>query len=326
MSTKHLQYLLKDLAWTSLLVVTIPFTMWRLWWQVISVCVSRPPRIEPGVTPATLPSPFCHALLLSYCTWKTNCTALCGRWSLWLMGVIDIGHIGELVSCFIWLLAKDFFVRKKVDVLEDVGWGFDQALEDCQLVPVIGFLEFVFGPKIWEEKPEAQEEFQNAYINFSHWVSMNFEIRHSEGYPMYFKPQNPGDRGGVSQILISDKAGGQKAALRDIQRDHWSISPGYHGLPYIAILVDLSMEKPDFDVWVDSSKDRDTCLCIYAHGLNETMYPFLVGGDKLTCILKDLYKQEVAPSERSLLQDLENQAQFGKTSEPCNMDLKKCKR
>ncbi|KAF8552448.1 hypothetical protein OG21DRAFT_1486202 [Imleria badia] len=94
-------------------------------------------------------------------------------------GVIDIGQIGELVSRFLWLLAKDFFVREKV-VQKDVGWGFDQQLEDCQLVSVVAFLRFVFGPRIWNGKPEAQELFQNAYINFSHWVSMDSDIRRHE--------------------------------------------------------------------------------------------------------------------------------------------------
>lgn len=124
-------------------------------------------------------------------------------------GLVDIGRIGELVSRFLWLLAKDFFVRANgvgtmdaadgVDTMnaaDEVGTmnatdgvdtmnganptfeaTFDQVLQDCQLVPVVQFLEFVFGRKIWEAAPEAEVEFQNAYINFSHWVSMDFNIR-----------------------------------------------------------------------------------------------------------------------------------------------------
>ena len=97
-------------------------------------------------------------------------------------GVVDIGQIGELVGRFIWLLAKDFFVRssppkvaKNVPVSE-----FDEELEDCRLVSVVDYLKFVFGPKFWTDNEAAQEEFQDAYINFSHWVSMNYNIRRDE--------------------------------------------------------------------------------------------------------------------------------------------------
>ncbi|KAF8553145.1 hypothetical protein OG21DRAFT_1497931 [Imleria badia] len=72
-------------------------------------------------------------------------------------GVIDIGQIGEVVSRFLWLLAKDFYVRKPENGVG--GYAnprFDQALQDCQLVPVVGFLEFVFGSRIWDTTPEAK--------------------------------------------------------------------------------------------------------------------------------------------------------------------------
>ena len=91
-------------------------------------------------------------------------------------GLVDIGQIGELVSRFLWLLAKDFFVRK-VDVKNAGNSQCEQVLQDCQMVPVVGFLEFVFGSRIWKLAPEAREIFQNAFINFSHWVSMDFDIR-----------------------------------------------------------------------------------------------------------------------------------------------------
>ena len=94
-------------------------------------------------------------------------------------GVVDIGQTGELVSRFIWLLAKDFFVRSsKPNVAKNVQvLGFDQELQDCRLVSVVDYLEFVFGPKFWTDNGAAREKFQDAYINFSHWVSMNYDIR-----------------------------------------------------------------------------------------------------------------------------------------------------
>ncbi|KAF8547557.1 hypothetical protein OG21DRAFT_905914 [Imleria badia] len=274
-------------------------------------------------------------------------------------GVVDISQIGELVSRFLWLLAKDFFVRSELHVTNDAEPQFDQELQDCRLISVVEFLRSVFGPKMWAENTKAEEVFQNAYINFSHWVSMDSNIRRDKKglkqlsiekwtlchwertsavqcchnqplidkvIPMYFKPQNAGERRDtrVSHILISDKAriSPQKVDLKDIQRDHPSIAPDYHGLPYIAILVDLGVDKPDFDVSLDSSKDRDTCLRIYASGLDATTYPFLVGRDKVAVTLKDLYKRQSAPSSCGHLQNLEDQVRFGASSEPRSMNLK----
>ncbi|KAF8552450.1 hypothetical protein OG21DRAFT_1511473 [Imleria badia] len=281
-------------------------------------------------------------------------------------GVVDIGQIGELVSRFLWLLAKDFYVRSKASV----GKGqkvseFDQTLQDCKLVPVVEFLKSVFGQEVWKGKKmeKALMQFKNAFINFSHCVSMDYNIRRDmedfeqlpieqwtlrhwertsavqcchdqplidKVIPMYFRPQNPGDRAGVSQILISDKArsSSQKADLKDIRRDHWSIAPDYCGpdVSYIAILVDFGVAKSCTDVSLDSSsKDRDMCMRIYASGLDATTYPFLKGRDKVTDILRDLYKRQSAPSSRGRLQNLEDQVRFGASSEPRYMNLKKGK-
>ncbi|KAH7884242.1 hypothetical protein F5I97DRAFT_2035573 [Phlebopus sp. FC_14] len=299
-----------------------------------------PPKIESGATPLTLPSPFYH-------TSSRPEEMVSG-------GAVDIGQIGELVSRLLWLLAKDFFVRTKLDAPAHMSGGFEEVLQDCQLVPVVEFLTFVFGPKIWEVAPGAQTEFQNAYINFSHWVSMDFNVRQDKEVeqlpietwtcchwartsavqccpnqplidkviPMYFKPQKDGDRAGMSQILISDTAriGTRQSALFDIRRDHWSIAPDYRGLPYIAIVADLGVEESAFDVAVDSSKDM--CLRVYASGLDATSYPFLDGYTKVTHILKDLYKRRFPPSGGDL-QDLEDQVQFGRSSEPRHMNMKK---
>ena len=142
--------------------------------------------------------------------------------------------------------------------------------------------------------------------------------------PMYFKSPKVGDQAGMSQILISDKAGASSGEreLGEIQRDHASIAPNYRGLPYIAILVDLGMVTPNFEVRVDSSESKDTCLRIYARGLDETTYPFLETRTDLIRILGDLYKRQSAPSSRSIQRELEDQVQFGRSSEPRCMDLK----
>ena len=123
--------------------------------------------------------------------------------------------------------------------------------------------------------------------------------------PMYFRNRSDG-ASDVSQILISDKAriSSQKSVLKDIRRDHPSIAPCYRGLPYIAILADLGVDKKKskLEVTLDSSSDSDTCLRIYAPGLDATRYSFLANRDKITEILVDLYKRQSAPSSSGRLQ------------------------
>ena len=142
--------------------------------------------------------------------------------------------------------------------------------------------------------------------------------------PIYFKPQKDGDQAGMSRILISDKAGTSslESDLNYIQRDHKSIAPSHRGLPYIAILIDLGKATSQFEVRVDSSRNKDPCLRIYAGGFDDTTYPFLKGQDGLIRILKDLYKRQFAPASGNLEQQLENQVQFGKSSEPRHMNFK----
>ena len=141
--------------------------------------------------------------------------------------------------------------------------------------------------------------------------------------PMYFKPQNGVDQVGMSQIFISDKAGASSAHHHDlyyIRRNHPSIAPDYSGLPYVAILVDLGMETSKLTVQVDTLDAK--CLRIYASALNETTYPFLKGQDQLIRILNDLYKRQSPPASGNLQQQLENQAQFGKSREKRHMNWK----
>ena len=142
---------------------------------------------------------------------------------------------------------------------------------------------------------------------------------------MYFQNRSDG-ASGISQILISDKAriSSQKSTLKDIRRDHSSIAPDYRGLPYIAILADLGVDnkKSKLEARLDSSSNSDTCLRIYAPGLDATKYPFFANRDKITEILVDLYKRQSAPSSTGRLQNLQDQVEFGASSEPRHMNLK----
>ncbi|KAG2152688.1 uncharacterized protein EDB93DRAFT_1327626 [Suillus bovinus] len=91
-------------------------------------------------------------------------------------GMVEIGQSGELASRLLLLLAKDLFIRKdpSQDVIMDIHHvgNSDADLIDCQKVPVIDFLEYLFGETFWSELAEAKAAFQHAYINFSHWVAM----------------------------------------------------------------------------------------------------------------------------------------------------------
>ena len=104
-------------------------------------------------------------------------------------GMIDRGKAGELTSRLLWLLAKDFFVRTSFPnrcffYSKSGRNAWDSELIECRPFKVLQYLDFVFGEKKWPE--QVEESFANAYINFSHWVSMDSDISgegtHEIGY------------------------------------------------------------------------------------------------------------------------------------------------
>jgi hypothetical protein len=104
--------------------------------------------------------------------------------------MIDIGQSGELASRLLWLLAKDLFVRigqsessrELFLMVEDSkAKDWDSELIDCKMVSVTEFFEFLFGEDFWSRAPTgAKTAFQDAYVNFSHWVSMDVNIRRDD--------------------------------------------------------------------------------------------------------------------------------------------------
>jgi hypothetical protein len=96
-------------------------------------------------------------------------------------GMFEIGQSGELTSRLVLLLAKDKYVRKHVsqDPYIRARGGDDEnmwkaELVDCQKVSIIHFLEYMFGDSFWSHAGNtAKELFKHAYINFSHWVTMD---------------------------------------------------------------------------------------------------------------------------------------------------------
>ncbi|KAI6042758.1 hypothetical protein EDC04DRAFT_2891606 [Pisolithus marmoratus] len=109
-----------------------------------------------------------------------------------LNGMVDVGKSGELASRLLWLLAKDLYVRRaplvgSVVRAED-RQPWQSELIDCQLISVIDYFRFVFGKNFWEVAGEkvpgtgkkAKEVFNNAFVNFSHWVRMDGHISASK--------------------------------------------------------------------------------------------------------------------------------------------------
>ena len=99
-------------------------------------------------------------------------------------GLLDMSFSCGLASRLLWLLAKDFYVREKHPefLVQNGGSEWDAELSDCMMIPVIDFFKFLFGVKFWESAGlEAEKDFENAYVNFSHWVLMGKCIRTGKG-------------------------------------------------------------------------------------------------------------------------------------------------
>jgi len=112
--------------------------------------------------------------------------------------MVSTGVPGALASRMLWLLSKDLFVRTRLPNYRGLfikAPGVNQRdtkLIDCQMIPLIAYLGFVFGKEHW--KAEVKEAFANAYINFSHWTEMETTIAEEDqpqvkyGLPDYYLP------------------------------------------------------------------------------------------------------------------------------------------
>jgi hypothetical protein len=121
-------------------------------------------------------------------------------------GMISKGANGEMVSRLLLqlckdLVAKDLYPTQYTTPVEhtqvpsssypvfqgQVTSAFDQPLLYCRDIPVIIFLEKLFGQNAWPtestQKEAARMAFQDAYINFSHWVAMSEHIASNEDQP-----------------------------------------------------------------------------------------------------------------------------------------------
>lgn len=98
-------------------------------------------------------------------------------------GLIDIGQNGDLISRLLWLLCKDIIVQE-MPALPTERHFLDKVLQFCRPVRLLDYLVFFLGDQFWPEdevmKKAIEDAFKDAYINFSHWLSMTENI-HTPG-------------------------------------------------------------------------------------------------------------------------------------------------
>lgn len=98
-------------------------------------------------------------------------------------GIIDVGKSGELASRLILLLCKDALHMQLFDrPLLDLNKldSFEDDLTFCSPVSLLDYLHLLFGENIYPSEAgmanKLKENFKNARINFSHWISMDVAI------------------------------------------------------------------------------------------------------------------------------------------------------
>ncbi|KAH7890575.1 hypothetical protein F5I97DRAFT_1836558 [Phlebopus sp. FC_14] len=212
-------------------------------------------------------------------------------------GMIELGERGELASRLLWLLAKDLYVREKHSASSSsiFNHATKEHLElyDCQKIRIVPFFKFLFGQAFWDPVDGARQDFEKAYVNFSHWVSMveniskgaDSELRGDEwtlrhwcrtsavqcchGQPVVdkmipiFFDETPASAGThpntdvMSQIFISDK-NREKHVTATATRKDKSINC-LSSRPYIFILCELAVDGSSLTVEYPTRRSpRDT--------------------------------------------------------------------
>jgi len=85
-------------------------------------------------------------------------------------GLVDRGQRGELVSRMLLLLGREYTPRPTPAV--------PGGLEYCKPVKVLDYLKTTFGDYFQDFK--IREAFEQAYINFTHWLSMKESLAGSK--------------------------------------------------------------------------------------------------------------------------------------------------
>ncbi|KAI6115032.1 hypothetical protein EDD17DRAFT_1827054 [Pisolithus thermaeus] len=277
-----------------------------------------------------------------------------------LSRMIDVGKSGELASRLLWLLAKDLYVRRTplwtliIPAVDGQEWNSELA--DCQMTSVLEYFCFVFGDDFWDRAgKKAKKAFKNAFVNFSHWISMDENIWVSKNHddqletdewtlrhwhrtsavqcchnqplvdkmiPVYFDDRHgEDDLSRVSQIFISDRTQRRSSEneLDKITRDHDSIRC-HSSRPWVAILVDLGLKKSEAKVRFSHNLTEGPCLRIYAAAINVKTFPFLSRSERLPLTLRNIIAHErIPPNGRQRMQILQEQVGCGSSCTKSHM-------
>ncbi|GBE88894.1 hypothetical protein SCP_1403020 [Sparassis crispa] len=284
-------------------------------------------------------------------------------------GLIELGKSGQLVSRIVWILGKDSLVRQLYTPTVPDRTQSPYLLY-CQKVPLTKYLEKCFGNTVWPDNKQqaeaAKNAFQNAYVNFSHWISMEENIcdeyrsdwcakqwllRHwartaaiqcchgqpliDKVIPIYFHNAGRSLQDSMSLMMISDKAGATASPtdVNAIQAKHVSINC-VTGLPCIAVTLDMGVVKTEVRSTFSAKQsprlnslgyadpdEEDSCLRIYASGMNAKTFPFLEEQVSLETLLQSIVQHATEPAyPHPVGERLQDEMIYGSTSRPRHME------
>ncbi|KAI6032504.1 hypothetical protein EDC04DRAFT_2230603 [Pisolithus marmoratus] len=278
-----------------------------------------------------------------------------------ICGMVEVGRSGELASRLLWVLAKDLYIHRTllhstvVPAADEQEWN--SGLADCQMISVLHYFRFVFGDNFWDRAgKKAKKAFKYAFVNFSHWLSMDtiisvstngddqlatdeWTLRHwhrtsavqccrnqpfvDKMIPIYFNDRREkNDFSRVSQIFISDKAEpkSNENELNEITRNHDSIKC-HSPRPWVAILVDWGLQTSAVKVKFSHNPADGPCLRIYAAAIDVKTFPFISQSKQLPLTLQNIIDYErTPPNDQEGIQSLQDRMWFALTSTRRHME------
>ncbi|KAI6100908.1 hypothetical protein EDD16DRAFT_1526124 [Pisolithus croceorrhizus] len=168
--------------------------------------------------------------------------------------LVKVGESGKLARRLLWLLAKDLCVRR---------------------TPYRAPIFCLRGEFLEKAGKKARKAFKNAFVNFTHWVSMGENT----------SPKN-GDQLATQALPLPSNS-----EFGNFARHYISINC-HSSLPWIAILVDMGLKESkleaNFTVPVNQPEHLNTrdmsdgpCLRIYAAAISNVTFPFLSQSEQL---------------------------------------------
>ncbi|KAF7791508.1 hypothetical protein EIP86_002524 [Pleurotus ostreatoroseus] len=269
-------------------------------------------------------------------------------------GMIEKGRSGELACRLLLLVGKDVCLRS---IRAEDSIPEKEELIYCWPVSLLTYLETLFGSKVFPTDPYAakavKDDFKNAKVNFSHWISMSDKIhdpknmnwnckdwlfRHyartsavqcchgqdriDQVIPLYFDEPDtiPKTLDRMSLIMVSDKAKNSKASSSDLT----SITPRHEtincdtGNPSIAILLDVGVTGTSSVSSTYPTRGNDKCWRINVVGISPETLAFLkqmTPNESFSGVLKELADPTyIKPLDFKVARELYDEIWFGDTS------------